>query len=112
MVTKYPKRGDIFWVKLDPTIGSEIKKTRPAMIVSTDLQNQYSNLIIIAPITSKIKKNHPFRVPITIAGKEGKILINQIRSIDKRRLSKQLAMCEPATLRLVDEALKIVLDLT
>jgi mRNA interferase MazF len=111
MVAQFPRRGDIFWVTLDPTIGSEIQKTRPAVIVSNDYQNQYSTLVIIAPITSKMNKMLPFDVPVEIAGKKGRILLDQVRPIDKKRLSKQMALCEQKTMQLIDAALKIVFDL-
>lgn len=111
MVVKFPKRGDIFWVSLDPTVGTEIKKTRPAVIVSNDYQNQYMPIVIIAPITSKVHKSLPFDVPIEIEGKHGRILIDQVRAIDKQRLCKQMAMCDQLTMQRIDEALKIVFDL-
>ncbi len=111
MVKQFPKRGDIFWVKLDPTFGSEINKTRPAVVVSNDLQNEYSNIVIIAPLTSNIKRNLPFHVSIKIGHKEGRILVDQVRAIDKRRLSKQMAMCEPVTMIEIDKALKLVFNL-
>ncbi|MEX0848703.1 MAG: type II toxin-antitoxin system PemK/MazF family toxin [Candidatus Dependentiae bacterium] len=111
MVKQFPKRGDIFWVKLDPTLGSEINKTRPAVIVSNDLQNEYSNIVIIAPLTSNIKRKLPFHVSIEVEGKEGRILIDQVRAIDKRRLAKQMAICELQTMIAIDKALKLVFNL-
>ena len=62
----FPKRGDIYWVQLDPTVGAEIKKTRPAVVVSNDLGNEYSDIIIVAPITSSSKKTYSFTVPIVL----------------------------------------------
>lgn len=108
---RFPKRGEIFWVNLDPTIGSEIKKTRPAVIISNDAGNEISARVIVAPITSSIKKIFPFEVPIEIQGKKGKILLDQIRTIDKSRLNKKLDHCDSKTMSLVDDAIKIVLAL-
>ena len=107
----WPKRGDIYWVSLDPTIGSEMKKRRPAVIISNDISNQFSHRVIIAPITSSIKKIFPFEVPVEIASRKGKIALDQIRSVDKKRLGKQLGMCEPETIVQINITLKFVLEL-
>ena len=84
------RRGEIYWVQLDPTIGSEIKKTRPAMIVSNNQNNEASNLITIVPITSNTRLYGPFEVKLENGDgglkKPGKLTANQIRTIDKRRL--------------------------
>ena len=111
MVRQFPRRGDIFWVKFDPTEGSEIKKTRPAVVISNDLQNEYGTIIIVAPITSNVKRNLPFHVPVSINQKEGRILVDQIRAIDKKRLAHQMAICEHETVIALDKALKLVLNL-
>jgi mRNA interferase MazF len=108
----HPQRGDIYWVSLDPTIGSEIRKTRPAIIVSNDAANEVSRRVIVAPITSQATKIYPFEVSITLKDKEGKILLDQIRSIDKARLGSKIMRCSNETILLVNEALKIALSLT
>jgi len=107
----FPKRGQIYWVNLDPTVGSEIKKNRPAVIVSNDINNRFSSRVIVAPITSNTKKIFPFEAPLTLAGKKGKILLDQIRAIDKKRLGSFMALCELETISQIDGALKIVLAL-
>lgn len=82
------KRGDIWLVNLDPTVGSEIKKTRPAIIISP--KEMYSlNTIIVAPMTSGSKPAE-FRVTINFGSKDGLILLDQIRTIDKKRLVKKI----------------------
>ncbi len=85
------KRGEIYWVNVDPTIGAEIKKRRPAVIVSNDINNQYSPLVTILPISSNTSKPYPFEVLIEagVGGIQVKSLIkaNQIRTVDKKRLS-------------------------
>jgi mRNA interferase MazF len=109
---KFPKRGEVYWVKLDPTIGSEINKTRPALIVSNDSGNEYSQRVIVAPITSSVKKVYPFEVQLQVGEKDGKVLLDQLRSIDKQRLSKKISVLDYETMQLVNKALKITLDLT
>lgn len=86
---KLIRRGDVFWVNLDPTLGSEIKKTRPALVVSPDDMNAALPRVIVAPITSK---GQPLgcRPELTFQGKPARILLDQIRSVDKSRLSGKL----------------------
>jgi len=109
---KFPKRGDVFWVRLDPVIGSEMQKTRPALIISNNDGNELSPRVIIAPITSKVGKIYPFEVEIEVSNKRGKVVVDQIRSIDKMRLIKRIDSCDDDTLDLVEEALKLVLSLS
>jgi mRNA interferase MazF len=109
---KFPKRGEVYWVNLDPTIGTEINKTRPALVISNDDGNECSRRIIVAPITSSVKMVYPFEVKVEVGQKEGKVLLDQLRSIDKQRLSKKLSVLEYQTMQLVNKALKIALALT
>ncbi len=83
------KRFDIFLINLDPTIGHEIKKTRPCVIISPDEMNKYLSTVIVAPLTTKIR-NYPTRVKCEVLGKKGEIVLDQIRTIDKIRLIKKL----------------------
>ena len=89
------KRGEVYWVNLDPTIGTEIKKTRPALIVSPDDLNAALPRVIIAPLTSQ---GQPLgcRPKIKFAGKTAYILLDQIRSVDKRRLAGKMGKIDPA----------------
>ena len=109
-------RGEIYLVNFDPTIGAEIQKTRPALIIQNDISNRHSPITIVAAITSKFDgKLYPTEVLIT--AKEGGlsidsvVLLNQIRSIDGRRLTRRLGKVSEKTLKKVDIALKISLDL-
>jgi mRNA interferase MazF len=110
MVTKrdFPKRGDIYWVNLDPTVGSETKKTRPALVVSNDVGNEMAKIVMIAPITSKIKTIYPFEVKVVIDGKVGKIMLNQCRAVDKSRLIRRIDSVDQKIMKLVEDAIKIV----
>ncbi|MBU1098505.1 MAG: type II toxin-antitoxin system PemK/MazF family toxin [Bacteroidetes bacterium] len=82
-------RFEVYYVNLDPTIGSEIKKTRPCVIISPNEMNRNISTIIIAPLTSKLR-NYPTRVPCKVEGKQGQIVLDQIRTIDKIRLIKKI----------------------
>jgi mRNA interferase MazF len=89
------RRGDVYWVNLDPTIGPEINKTRPGLIVSPDDMNAILPRVMIAPITSK---GQPLgcRPVVPFEGKEARILLDQLRTVDKRRLTKKMGIIEPA----------------
>jgi mRNA interferase MazF len=87
------KRGEVYWVNLDPAIGTEIKKTRPALIVSPDDMNEVLPRVIIAPLTSK-GQSLGCRPEIEFAGKPARILLDQIRTVDKRRLAGKMGEIE------------------
>ena len=107
----FPKRGEIYWVNLDPSIGSETQKTRPALIVSNDIGNENSHVVIVAPITSKIKNVYPFEVEVTVDNRLGKIMLNQCRAIDKSRLITKISSVDSEAMKSVEEAIKIVFGL-
>ncbi len=83
------KRFDVFLVNLDPTVGREIQKTRPCVVISPDEMNRHIDTVIIAPMTTK-GKAYPTRVVCQFQGKDGQIVLDQIRTIDKSRLVKKL----------------------
>ena len=88
------KRFEVFLVNLDPTIGKEIRKTRPCLIISPDEMNKYISTVIVAPMTTK-GKNYPTRVKCKFQNKEGQIVLDQIRTVDKTRLVKNLGKISP-----------------
>lgn len=98
------KRGEIWLVNLDPTVGSEIKKSRPCLVVSPPEMHNFLRTAIIAPMTTK-GFTAPFRIPVRHAGKSGLILLDQTGAVDKTRLSKRLGRVGPATLSAVLAAL-------
>ena len=83
------KRFEVYLVSLNPTLGSEIKKTRPCVIISPDEMNRNIATVIIAPLTSKVR-NYPTRIPYRVKGKQGQIVLDQIRTVDKIRLIKKI----------------------
>ena len=82
-------RFDVFLINLDPTIGKEIKKTRPCLVISPDEMNEHIATVIVAPMTSK-SRNYPSRINCKFKGKLGQIVLDQIRTVDKKRLVKKL----------------------
>jgi mRNA interferase MazF len=90
------KRFEVYLVNLDPTVGSEIKKTRPCLIISPDEMNRHISTVIIAPMTTK-GRNYPTRVSCKFQGKSGQVVLDQLRTVDKRRLVKKLGRIDKKT---------------
>ena len=91
------KRGEVWLINLDPTVGSEIQKARPCVVISPPEMHDHLHTILAAPMTTG-GKPAPFRIPISFGEKEGLILLDQIRAIDKTRLVKRMGGVSPATL--------------
>ncbi len=89
-------KNEIWLTSLDPTIGREINKARPCVILSPDVINKYSATVTVAPLTSTLKK-YPTRIDCNVNGKKGQIVIDQIRSIDKSRLIKKISRINEVT---------------
>lgn len=110
-------RGDIWLVTFDPALGHEIQKTRPALVIQNDVGNQYSPLTIVAAITSKVSLvSYPVEVTVEPTHANGlavrsAIRLDQIRTIDQKRLIKRLGAVDRVTMGRVDEAIKISLEL-
>lgn len=98
-------RFDVFLVNLDPTLGHEIKKTRPCLIISPDEMNKHIETIIIAPMTTK-GRSYPSRLPVSFQGKKGQIVLDQIRTIDKSRLTRKLGRIDKRTAQKVLDVLQ------
>jgi mRNA interferase MazF len=97
-------RFDILLVSLDPSQGAEIKKTRPCLVISPNEMNKHIRTLIVAPMTSK-GRSYLTRIPVTFDGKEGKILLDQIRTIDKSRIIRKLGTLDAKKALLVLETL-------
>ena len=102
------KQYDIFWVDLNPTLGSEINKVRPAVIISPNEMNDYLNTVMIAPVTSTIK-TYPFRAIFTLQQKKASIALDQIRTIDKMRLQNPIGTLTNHTIHEIKNILKEML---
>ena len=102
------KQYEIYWTNLDPTIGSEIKKKSPGVVISPDELNKHLSTILIAPLTSTVK-NRPYRVRCNVKGKQGEIALDQIRCIDKSRLSDILGQLPKDTIQNVKQVISEML---
>lgn len=108
---KYPKRGEIFWVQLDPARGTEVQKTRPAVIISSDLFNKMLPRVIVAPVTSNVKMIFDFQAQVSVGDKEGKVMLDQIRTIDKERLGKKIGVISESEMHAIEKAIKLTLEI-
>ncbi len=91
------KRSEVYWVALDPTVGTEVQKTRPCVVVSPDELNSRLNRVIVAPLTSTIRPLR-FRVNTTIAGRPSSVVLDQLRTVDCGRLGKRLGKIDARTM--------------
>ena len=97
-------RFHVYLVTLDPTLGSELKKTRPCVIISPDESNRHLATVIVAPMTAK-GRSYPTRIPCRFQGKQGQIVLDQLRTVDKVRLVKRLGRISPSVQRALLAAL-------
>ncbi|MER2598880.1 MAG: type II toxin-antitoxin system PemK/MazF family toxin [Caldilineales bacterium] len=110
----HPQRGEVYWVNLDPVLGSEIAKTRPALIISNNVGNQFAERVIVAPISSSgTERVYPFEVllPAGEAGlsKISKVLLDQIRTVDKQRLGSRVGLVAGPRMEEVNRAIRLSL---
>jgi mRNA interferase MazF len=105
------KRGSVWWVAFDPATGTEIRKTRPAVIVSNDISNKYISRVVVVPLTTNVKNIYPGEALVTIKGATRKAMTNQIRTADKGRLQNKPGDLSKTDMRAVEEAVRTQLDL-
>jgi mRNA interferase MazF len=102
------KQYEVYWVNLDPTVGKEMKKTRPCVVLSPDEMNKFIGTVIIAPLTSTVR-NYPSRVKYALQNKQSMIALDQIKTVDKVRLQKKISPLDKATILLVKRVLEDML---
>jgi len=105
------KRGEVWWVEFDPSIGSEIRKARPAVIVSNDIANAHLARVVVIPLTSSVSKLYPGEALITLAGKQSKAMADQIMAADKSRLKSRFGVVATAEMEPLDAAMMLHLGL-
>ena len=106
-----PRRGEVWWVRLDPTLGSEIAKTRPCLIVSGNVFNRLRRTVVVVPLSTAPHPNAPLLVPVRCDGREVVAVTDQIRAIAKQRLDRRSGELSVADLEAVEQGLREVLEL-
>ena len=105
------KRGDIWWVEFDPSVGSEIRKTRPAIILSNDAANRNLSRVVVIPMSSNVARLYPGEALVSMAGTQSKAMADQIMAADKVRLKGRVGVVSRVDMERVEEAIKVHLGL-
>jgi len=105
------KRGEVWWVSFDPAVGSEIRKTRPAVIVSNDAANRHMARVQVIPLSSNVDRIYPSETVVTLAGQKNKAMADQIMAADKLRLKELLGKLSQADMRAIEVVIKVQLGM-
>ena len=105
------KRGEVWWVNFEPAIGGEIKKRRPAVIISNDASNKFLNRVQVIPLTSKTERIYPSEAVVVFQGEERKAMADQVATVSKERLFRRADILSQEDMRKIEGAIKIQLDI-
>lgn len=106
-----PRRGEVWWVRLDPTLGSEIAKTRPCVILSGNIFNKLRRTVVVIPLSSSPQSSDPLLLPVRCDGRDVVAVTDQIRAVSKQRLDQRLGELSPEDLKAVEGGVREVLEL-
>lgn len=101
------KRGEVWWVEFDPAVGSEVRKTRPAVIISNDAANRNLARFVVVPVTSNAERQYPGEAVVMVAGQKSKAMADQIMAADKSRLKSQAGTLSKSDLKAVEDAILV-----
>jgi mRNA interferase MazF len=106
------KRGEVWWVNFDPSVGGEIQKERPAVIVSNDIANRLLNRVQVVPLTSNVERLFPSEAYVSLGGVQHKALADQLTTVSKKRLTNKMGKISKSALQAVERVIKIQLGLS
>jgi mRNA interferase MazF len=107
---EYPRRGEVWWIAFEPSTG-EIRKTRPALVISNDIANRMLNRVQVAPVTSNVSRLYPSEAYVTVAGKRSKAMADQLATVSKARLRERIGRISADEVEAVGRAIKVQLQL-